>query len=102
MRYRRVVGRYVTFISTGFTGATLPHGDLLRGARSPVLVAPAHWRPATDVYETADALTITVDLAGVDLDDFEVLLLDDALVVAGNRRPQPAAPEVVYHHAEIR
>jgi HSP20 family protein len=99
MRYRRLVGRSVTFISTS---AALPHGDLLRGVRSTVLVAPAHWRPATDVYETADALTIVVDLAGVDPDDLDVLLLDDALVVAGNRRPQPASPEVVYHHAEIR
>jgi HSP20 family protein len=99
MRYRRIVGRSVTFVAAG---AALPHGDLLRGAASSVLVAPAHWRPATDVYETAEAITITVDLAGIDLDDLDVLLLDDALVIQGSRHPRPAAPEGVYHHAEIR
>jgi HSP20 family protein len=83
-------------------GAALPHGDLLRSAGSSVLVAPAHWRPATDVYETAEALTITVDLAGIDLDDLDVLLLDDALVVQGSRHPRAALPAGVYHHAEIR
>jgi HSP20 family protein len=99
MRYRRVVGRYFTFVSTG---AALPHGDLLRESRSSVLVAPAHWRPATDVYETAEALSIMVDLAGIDLDDLDVLLLDDALIVQGTRHPRVAAPTGVYHHAEIR
>jgi HSP20 family protein len=99
MRYRRVVGRYVTFVSTG---AALPHGDLLRDARASVLVAPPHWRPATDVYETAEMLTLTVDLAGVDLDDLDVLLLDDALIVQGSRHPRATPPVGVYHHAEIR
>ena|SRR5436190_5460809 len=99
MRYRRIVGRYVTFVSTG---AALPRGDLLRGARSTVLVAPAHWRPAADVYETDGALIIAVELAGVDPDDLDVLLLEDALVVTGDRRAELPAPETVYHHAEIR
>jgi HSP20 family protein len=99
MRYRRVVGRYVTFVSTG---AALPHGDLLRETRSSVLVAPAHWRPATDVYESTEALTIAVDLAGINLEDLDVLLLDDALIVQGTRHPRAAAPTGVYHHAEIR
>jgi HSP20 family protein len=98
MRYRRIVGRYVAFVSTG---AALPHGDLLESTRASLLVAPTHWRPATDVSETAEALTITVDLAGIDLDDLDVLLLDDALVVQGSRHHRPA-PEGVYHHAEIR
>jgi HSP20 family protein len=83
-------------------GAALPHGDLLRETGSSVLVAPAHWRPATDVYESAEALTIAVDLAGIDLDDLDVLLLDDALIVQGSRHLRVAPPAGVYHHAEIR
>jgi HSP20 family protein len=54
------------------------------------------------VYETEAAVCVTVELAGVEQDDLEVLLFEDALVVEGARRPVLCAPGGVYHSAEIR
>jgi HSP20 family protein len=97
MRTRRLQARYVTLVAIG---RPLAAGDLLRGAQTFVL-APRVWRPAADVCETDDAITVSVDLAGVDDDEIDIQLFDDALVVEGVRRP-PAAADVVYHTAEIR
>lgn len=98
MRYRRLTGRYTAIMAAE---ESLSLGDLLRATQSRVLVATPSWRPPADVYETAAALTVTVDLAGVEEEDLEVLLFQDALVISGQRRPQPAEPGV-YHAAEIR
>ena len=66
--------------------AMLPHG---------------RWQPEVDVYETADTVEAVVDLAGVDEDDFEVHLFEDAIVVEGRRHiATPGA--AVYHVAGIR
>ena len=99
LRYRRLIGRYTRIVSIG---EALSPGDLLRGPRATVMVAPPHWRPPADVCETAAAITVTVEVAGVDPDDLEVLLFEDALVVEGERRLQACAPDGVYHSAEIR
>jgi len=64
------------------------------------------WRPAggrtPDIYETASAFEIVVDLAGVGDDDFEVQLFEDALVVEGQRRLLAPRESAVYHAASIR
>jgi HSP20 family protein len=99
MRYRRLMRQYVAFVATE---EALSLGDLLRGPGSPVMVAPTRWRPPVDVCETASAMTVTVELAGVEEDEVEVLLFQDALVVEGQRRPLPCEPGGVYHRAEIR
>jgi len=66
--------------------AMLPHG---------------RWQPEVDVYETAETVEAVVDLAGVDEDDFEVHLFEDAIVVEGRRHiATPGA--AVYHVAGIR
>ncbi len=98
MRYRRVSGRYVSVVSV----AGLPSGDLLHAVRSTVMVAPAVWQPAADVCETASAIVVTVDVAGVEPDELEVQLFADALVIAGVRPPPPCEPDGVFHRAEIR
>jgi HSP20 family protein len=99
MRYRRIVERYVAIVAAEEVPSL---GDLLRGRRQPVLVAPTAWRPAADVCETAAAITVTVDLAGVEAEDVEVLLFQDALVITGQRRLPSCAPGGVYHRVEIR
>ena len=60
------------------------------------------WRPSTDVVEVADAILLTVELAGVDHEEVEVLLFEDALIVEGQRRLPPSRPGGLYHVAEIR
>ena len=60
------------------------------------------WRPPADIYEAADAVIVTVELAGVDADELDVLLYEDALIVSGQRRLPSVAPGGRYHAAEIR
>jgi HSP20 family protein len=61
----------------------------------------ARWRPAADMSETASTIEVTVDLAGVDEDDFEVQLFDNGLVVEGRRLLPSCGEDAVYHTAGI-
>jgi HSP20 family protein len=60
------------------------------------------WHPATDVYELPDRYQIRIDLAGVDHEELDLILYDDAVVVIGQRRLPQTAPGAIYHRAEIR
>jgi HSP20 family protein len=98
MRYRRLSVSYTVATPSG---AAWPLGagwgsDRLR------LLAPAWWRPDTDVWETAESVEIVLDLAGVEDDDLEVQLFANAVVVEGQRRLPGCAPGAVYHAAGIR
>lgn len=98
MRYRRSSYRYATVVGAHQTWVLgeIWSSDRLR------LLAQNRWRPDIDAYETATTVEIIVDLAGVDEDDFEVQLFEDALIVEG-RRHVPARDEIArYHTASIR
>lgn len=98
MRYRRLSYRYAMMIRSGPAWA---FGEVWPSDRLRLLVQ-AHWRPDADTYETAGSIEIVVDLAGVEEDDVDVQLFEDALVVEG-RRQLPACEEgAVYHAAGIR
>ncbi len=43
------------------------------------------WRPATDVYETEEAIVIRVEIAGMREEDFSISLKGNQLTVRGNR-----------------
>ena len=73
-----------------------------RGERVRGVLAQASWRPPADVFETDDAVTVTVDLAGVDDEGLDVLLYENALVLEGRRRLARPDARGVYHVAEIR
>ena len=61
--------------------------------RSPI------WRPATDVYETADSIIVRVEIAGMREEDFSISLTGNQLSIRGNR------PDIqerrAYHQMEI-
>jgi len=65
------------------------------------VIALPRWRPRADVTETTGSIVITVELAGVDPDDVEAVLYEDALVVSGRRHLPGPGPAGVYHAAEI-
>lgn len=65
------------------------------------LLVQARWRPATDVAETARSIEVTVDIAGVDEDDFEIQLFDNGVVVEGRRHLPSSGEDAVYHAAGI-
>ena len=63
------------------------------------------WEPLVDIYETADALKVKVELAGVKPDDINLELAGDgtALTVRGFRRDEEleVAGRTVFHQMEI-
>jgi HSP20 family protein len=98
MRYRRMGYRYAMVLAS----QPRPLGDQWRVGRVNVVVAQTAWRPATDVYETPDTVAVTLELAGVDQDEVEIVLFVDAVVVQGQRKIPPVSAGGVYHSAEIR
>ena len=98
MRYRRLSYRYAMAVQSGQPWAL---GEMWQSDRLR-LVAQSRWRPDSDVYETATTLAITVDLAGVDEDDFEVQLFEDVLIVEGRRQLPVCDEGAMYHAASIR
>jgi len=98
VRYRRLSYRYTVIQRTVWPTAPSPWGgDVLS-----LLLGRAYWRPDADVCETPRAVEVAVDLAGVDEDDVEIQLFEDALVVEGRRQPAMCEPQTVYHAAGIR
>ena len=97
MRYRRVSYRY-SLVLTGVQAQPWDDPRVNDGLR--VRFAQTYWRPAADVCESARAFEITVDLAGVDQEDLDVVLFEDAVIVEGKRHAH-CGPNVVFHVAEI-
>ena len=98
MRYRRVSYRYALLLPAN---QNRTFGEPLASVQSGVRFAQTFWRPPADVCESESTIVVTVDLAGIDQDDLDVVLFEDALIVEGSRR-LPSDPGVVYHLAEIR
>jgi HSP20 family protein len=98
MRYRRLSYRYavVTAKQPFSVMDTRPAEPL--GFR----FAQAFWRPPADICESEQAIEVTVDLAGVDQDELDVILYEDAVVVSGQRRLSPLRRDSVFFMAEIR
>lgn len=99
MRYRRLHYRYAVVLAAD---RPRPLGDIWHVERPGVTVALPSWRPPADVYETAETIGVTVDLAGVEVNDLDVLLFEDALIVEGERLVQPPEGPGRFHTAEIR
>jgi HSP20 family protein len=98
MRYRRLSYRYAVVMATG---RQRPFGEVWQRHPAGISMAQTAWRPAADVVETASEVIVLVELAGVDHEQLDVLLFEDALIVEGERR-LPSHAAGVYHAAEIR
>ena len=60
------------------------------------------WEPPTDVYETADAMVIRMEIGGVQCEDIEIVVGDNQLLtVRGIRRDPRANERRAYHQMEI-
>jgi HSP20 family protein len=97
MRYRHLNCRY-TLVLTADPLRTLPHTSSI----DQLSIAQSCWRPAVDVYETKKSLIVLIELSGVDTNDLDILLYEDALIIEGQRRLPASRSKGVYHMAEIR
>ena len=68
----------------------------------PAIAPRPEWSPPTDVVETAAEWVVTLEIAGLGEDAYEVLLYPEHLVVQGER-PWPKLGDAArLHRAEIR
>src|SRR5262249_15221888 len=66
-------------------------------ARAPA----ANWEPPVDVFESERELTIVAALPGVEPQDIEISIEQDALLIAGVRRLPTVARGTAIHRVEI-
>lgn len=99
MRYRRLGYRYTMVVTTGQAQSL---SDVWRVGGINLILAQPRWRPEADVYETPEATVVIVELAGVDEEEMEVLLFEDALVVEGRRVIPTCEEGGLYHAVGIR
>jgi HSP20 family protein len=97
LRYRRLSHRYVVAIRQTAAWLLVPR----RGEIPGFGFGRSHWRPDADVCETAGAIDVVVDLAGVEEDAIDVQLFDDALVVEGERHLPACEAGAVYLSAAL-
>jgi HSP20 family protein len=60
--------------------------------------APDH--PALNVWTSEDGLVVTAELAGVNVDDIDISVVNDTLTLSGAREPDRVGEEVKYHRRE--
>jgi HSP20 family protein len=105
----RIRYRYVTYRYTDRSQQQLERHyrqlvhDALRQSHQSILQRSATWRPLADIRESAEMLTVKIELAGMKEEEIDVTLYEDALVVSGERHEEPERNENVYYHeAQIR
>jgi HSP20 family protein len=58
------------------------------------------WTPPADLYETDDAVVVSVELPGVPRDGIEVRVADNTLVLEGHRPPDKGLKDEAFHRVE--
>ena len=96
--YQRLRYRYAIVVADQ---QPRPVGEGWRPVSPAAVLAQPRWRPRADVAETDATIAITVELAGVDPDEVEAILYEDALIVSGRRELPGPGMAGVYHAAEI-
>jgi HSP20 family protein len=104
MRYRYVTYRY----NDGSQQQLERHyrqllQDALRQSQQSILHRSVTWRPLADIHESAEMMTVKIELAGMKEEDIEVTLYEDALVVSGERHDDHEhGANLYYYEAQIR
>jgi HSP20 family protein len=74
---------------------------LLAPGRAVTRAGGSRWRPPIEVFETADALVVRAEIAGMDEGQLEVVIDGDLLSIRGER-PDPRQSEPrSYHESRI-
>jgi HSP20 family molecular chaperone IbpA len=104
MRYRYVTYRY----HDGSQKQLEQHyrqllNDALRQSQQSILHRSTTWRPLADILESPEMIRVKIELAGMQEEEIEVTLYEDALVISGERRDDQEHQEgLSYQEAQIR
>src|SRR5215469_4920638 len=102
--------RYVS-VSYSFGGASPSLERHYRELREAMLhpaqhysgLQPAAWRPPMDIHETAEAIIVKAELAGMREEAIDIVLYENALVITGQRDDDSDHTEIAYYHeAQVR
>jgi HSP20 family protein len=74
--------------------------DLARTLPRERRVFSGEYHPPLDVFETDDAVEITLDVAGVPVEALRILFRAGVLVIVGEKAPSPGSGEETYHLVE--
>lgn len=66
-----------------------------------LMVSDSGWSPHVDVYETADAFVVKVELAGVEKNEVKVHVQGRTILISGRRADKCAEKRENFHIAEI-
>ncbi|MBO0790439.1 MAG: Hsp20/alpha crystallin family protein [Ktedonobacteraceae bacterium] len=104
LRYRHVTYRYIDGTQTQLERHYRQLvQEALRQSQQAMLHRSKTWRPLADILESATMMTVKIELAGMQEEDIEVTLYEDALVISGVRHDDHALQENLYYHeAQIR
>lgn len=99
MRYRHVTYRYIDGTQTQLERHYRQLvQEALRQSQQGMLHRSKTWRPLADILESANVMTVKIELAGIKEEDIEVTLYEDALVVSGIRHDDHYLQENLYYH----
>jgi HSP20 family protein len=62
---------------------------------------PEPWRPAIDVYETAETYVVTAEVPGMTRDDVELAVEDTRLTIRGHRADRRVANRSSVHFHQV-
>ena len=60
----------------------------------------ATWTPSIDIYETTGEFILTAEVPGVKNSDIDIKVIQETLVLRGERRWEPEADHELYHRLE--
>ena len=95
-RLRRIQIHYERVFSEGLPARMVPAWSF------PAIAPQPEWSPPTDMVETAAGWVVTLEIAGLREDEYEVLLYPEHLVVQGERPWRQLGEAARLHRAEIR
>ena len=72
----------------------------IRGDGGEEEVEAAAWTPAVDIYETKDAVVVTVEAPGMTREQFSVEVKDEVLTIKGERPFEKDVSREQYHRIE--
>jgi HSP20 family protein len=98
LRFRRLSYQYALVMTPGQMESLSNHWF---NQRMGMRLNQTCWRPAADIYETTSGVIVTVELPGIDPDQLDTLLYEDAVIIEGRRAPR-VEEDGRYHAAEIR
>jgi len=76
-------------------------GEFFRDMRPLSYQPERSFHPPMDIYETEDSLVVIMEIAGMKKDDFQILLDEDLLTIAGTRSESSPARKTRLHQMEI-